>query len=89
MKKIKFNLEELQVQSFETIESHSSKGTVMGNNYPTAGNCWTKENGCESETDDEPNCFSDPCTQACLSDFKECVQTVASPNCYTLGDICP
>ena len=31
MKKLKLNLEELKVQSFETSESYNKRGTVVGN----------------------------------------------------------
>lgn len=93
MKKRKLNLEEIKVESFSTqSERKKSKGTIFGNDYPTALDCISKQPGCESHTDDEATCLDScfvDCSAECLSNFNECNMTIAYPNCYTEGSLCP
>ena len=81
MKKLKLNLDELKIESFETsVQKPNNKGTIIGNTL---------------ETDDAPTCYNtyqytcpETCAGAYTCDAKNTCQ-VTCGNCETYeGDTC-
>ncbi|MFA8343546.1 MAG: hypothetical protein ACEPO8_11310 [Rhodothermaceae bacterium] len=69
MKKIKLNLRELQVDSFETIQPNSKLGTVKGFRPPP-----TEEDFCKTLEEDT-------CLGSCVSCVDTCANTCAGYTC--------
>jgi len=76
MKKIKLNLRELQVDSFETMQPKSKTGTVKAN----APETWHHCTGNEVET-----CNLDICNQ---TEFHTCRLSCYGSLCSNVGNLC-
>jgi hypothetical protein len=95
MGKLKLNLDEIKVESFETNSEITSIGTIKGQDYQTIGPNETCDQVCP--TADQATCGSTcgPCTvwQSCLG---TCVQSCGIATCpatcyqnYTCYNSCP
>jgi len=78
MKKLKLNLDEIKVESFQTVQALINKGTVLGNDEWTVTCPPDTEAGCATEAATCPNTCVNTCAATCPN---TCIATcVASCN---------
>ncbi|MGD8778128.1 MAG: hypothetical protein PVH88_04125 [Ignavibacteria bacterium] len=91
MKKLKLNLEDLRVESFELNPGKEiNKGTIHGNEQPTVVDDTCVEPSCDG------TCYEDTCEDTCgvgpTCDYATCVNTAAcggGNTCdYSCGSTC-
>lgn len=76
MKKLKLNLDDLKVQSFETAPQEAAAGTVQGHEMTEHTRCWGL---CGGATDGICN------SQECFTADYACTWDPAELTCYTNG----
>ena len=75
MKKIRLNMEKLEIASFETGEDRAARGTVQGHNRVTADGSWTCFYHCtwnHNTCDGEASCGCNATAECVLTQQVSC-----------------
>ena len=83
MEKLKLNLDEIKVESFETIQPGSKQGTVLGQQTGT-NVCVT----CGYTHCDEYTCGDATCAGGTCDGGNTCYCTIDDPGCPTVAATC-